>query len=151
VEIAMNDLDALRARLETLERQNRWMRRLAVVLILALATAALTAANQKVEPKSFIVQDDQGKERGRLSMGKDGPVFQYTDENGKMRGGLEMTRDGIALRFLDEQGRLHTGLSVEREGLAIVSSDRNGKLLVGTNGIQNNSGVLLVPEKEKTK
>jgi hypothetical protein len=146
---AEQDLFSLRARLDKLERENRWMRRLAVLVVIAFGVVALAAAQQKDEPKSYILTDAQGKERGRLGMGKEGPFLHFSDENGKARGGLEMGKGGISLRFTDDKGRLIAGLSLEPEGVAVVASDRNNKLLVGPNAVQNNTGVLLAPEPEK--
>ena len=70
-------IDALAERVERLERENRYLRRMgAVVLIGALVLlgggAYLADGPKTVEAKEFVLRDRDGKERLEMFVGPDG-------------------------------------------------------------------------------
>ena len=121
------------------KRRNHWL--LGVVLLVAVGlfvpvlfgiTAFRTRAEVKgtareVRARSFILEDEYGKVRARLSVLKDGPGLVLYDENGKVRAALSVLKDGPMLRMYDENGKVCAVLSVNKDGPGLVLLDENGK------------------------
>jgi len=114
-------------RLETLERElarakrgNRRMVLAGAGLLLGLfallvAGRSITgvaqgqekAADKKViRANEFVLLDEQGRERGRLAVLKDGPWLSLYDEKGIPRIMLTMTNDGPRLFLSGENGKV---------------------------------------------
>jgi hypothetical protein len=95
--------DAIIARIERLERQNRMMKSGIFVALFALASiglmgqtqhkatktpahpaapAAAPALPKNIEAESFVLKDPNGKTRAELSMGGTGPSFRLLDQSG---------------------------------------------------------------------
>lgn len=101
-------------RIETLEKElartrsrNRWLTA-ALLLVGVGAVAGLgraSVAEKEVRAKSFIVEDEKGRTRAKLSVRENAPVLSLFDENEKLRVGLTATKDGPALTLLDENGK----------------------------------------------
>jgi hypothetical protein len=139
-------LEALVARLENVEKQNRRLKHIGVAVLIVLG--ACLAMGGKDQPKDqtahsskFILRDGNGKDRAWLGMGKDGPALHFLDENGAERSGITMMKDGLAVSWLDPRGKLMSGLSVQRSGVAVVSVDENGQLFVGGNALKPDAGL----------
>jgi len=104
------DMKSLYERVERLERQNCWMRRMGAVAI--LSTVVLLVSGQAkvdtkktVEANEFVLKDTNGVVRAKLGMGlvfplKDGPGLVLYNE-----GGLE--RASVATS--EEQSQIHLG------------------------------------------
>jgi hypothetical protein len=89
------DVKSLYERVERLEKQNRWMKRMGVVAILP-AVALLISGQAKVDTKKtveateFVLKDTNGGVRAKLGMGavllmKNGPGLVLYDEHGQER------------------------------------------------------------------
>jgi len=135
------------ARLERVERQNRWMKLLgAVVLALAGAVLLMGQAFPKIEEaSSFLLRDREGNIRSTLITGADGSVIQdFYDKAGKARITLSVLPDGSPrLQFYDNAGTPRAGLVVLPDSSGLVFSDRNKKprvtlsmLADGVSGLQ---------------
>jgi len=95
------------------------------------ATAQTQGAN--VEPKviranQFILEDNNGKARAVLDVGKDGaPGFYLYDENATPRAMLGVTNYGAMLALCDKNGKTVASLAVSDDGSSLRLSDDNGK------------------------
>jgi hypothetical protein len=79
--------EELLARINRLEKQNRWTRSiglLAVVLLTGAFFMGAAAVQDEVRAKRFVLADENGKLRGEFFVTKDGPSLALFDENGKL-------------------------------------------------------------------
>jgi hypothetical protein len=149
------ELAAILARLERLERENRWLKRAAVVLVVLAGTGLLTAAQNTSKDKvmqgqRFSLRDASGNERAWLGMGKaGGPQLRFLDANGDERAAFEMANNAMTLQLLDAKGNLQTGVSLEPTGVAVVSYDDTGRPLVGPNALKSDAGALVPPRRPR--
>ena len=107
------------------------------------ATAQTQGAN--VEPKviranQFILEDNNGKARAVLDVGKDGaPGFYLYDENATPRAMLGVTNYGAMLALCDKNGKTVASLAVSNDGTSLRLADDNGKprvrVEVGKDGV----------------
>jgi hypothetical protein len=78
---ASHPFDQFAERLDKLERRNRRLTSVLVLLLVAgglvLLGAAQKAERQSSEMESFVLRDSAGKERARLAIGKEGPALQF--------------------------------------------------------------------------
>ena len=95
--------------------------------------AAAQAQGANDEPKviranQFILEDDNGKTRAVLDVGKDGvPGFYLYDENATPRAMLGVTNYGAMLALCDKNGKTVASLAVSDDGTSLRLSDDNGK------------------------
>jgi hypothetical protein len=141
-------------RIETLEkglasarRFNRWLLA-AVGLALGVwilagtfgptiaAAPAGGGAVKEVRAREFILEDENGNNRARLSMGNDGPTLALFDEKGKNRAKLSAFKDGPGLYLFDENGKPRAVLSAFKDGPGLNLADENSK-----------GGVMLIADK----
>jgi hypothetical protein len=97
----------LEQRLQRLERQNRWMKRLGAVMLAVLAVGVLVAQKKavpdEVAAKRFVLRDDQGRERAALGPLEHGCSLGMFDKDRKI--GLALgVWGGPFLVFRDERG-----------------------------------------------
>lgn len=141
------DLAAVEARLERLERQlgvetrrNRWllaaMASVAVgaVLTWTVMTTTPTAQAQgaNINPKviratQFVLEDENGKSRAALRVIDGGPTLVLGDEKGTVRAALALTRGGPGLSLYDETGKDRVALALTTGGPGLSLYDQNGK------------------------
>ncbi|HUX02850.1 MAG TPA: hypothetical protein VMY35_17955 [Phycisphaerae bacterium] len=134
-------LEKVERELARAKRRNRWQAAfigLAVVgLILAWTLTKIAPAVQSQEDAeatkpvqviratAFVLVDDEGRERGKLEMLKNGPELRLIDANGESRimlstykfkdaKGLQM--DGTGLCLADENGKARAWLRLEKFG-----------------------------------
>ncbi len=77
-------------RLERLERQNRWLKRIATVCVAVVAVVFLLGQGKDkprvVEAEAFVLRDSEGKQRAVLSMEKPNtPSLVLLDRDGTKR------------------------------------------------------------------
>jgi len=94
-------------RLQRLERQNRWMKRLAAVMLAVVAASVLVAQKKPtpdtLEAKRFILRDDDGRGRAALGLVERGcslGMFEKDEKTGLMLG----VWGGPFLAFRDAKG-----------------------------------------------
>ena len=83
---------------------------------------------KEIRANSFILEDENGKPRAELSVGKDGPWLSLRDENGKGRVNLSVDKDGPGLWLFDEKGKNRAGLSLLKDAPHLSLYGENGKL-----------------------
>ncbi len=124
----------LEQRLEKLERENRWMRRIGAVGV-AIAAAVFLIGQGKdkprvVEAEAFVLRDGEGKQRAVLSMEKPNtPSLVLLDQNGTKRVYLLAEQGGRASLGLGPgDGGIRTVLRVNSGGDAHLNFfDKDGK------------------------
>lgn len=127
------ELPDLLSRLERLERQNGWLKRVGVAALALVGLAVLVAARQpsgdeKREPeKQLVVRDDKGKERAWLGVDEDGPALRFSDDKGKQRLWLGVVKEVPALEFSDGDGKRRAALSVGPDALHLAIYEGSGK------------------------
>jgi len=67
---------------------------------------AVGRAEKVIRAKRFVLEDENGKTRASLIVGKDGPGLVLLDENGKPRAMLSVLKDGPGLALYDENGNV---------------------------------------------
>jgi len=128
-------------RMERMEEQIarvRWLNRCLVTCVLvALALWGLTqtlgpetawaqSGAKEIRANKFVLEDENGKVRGELSMGKDGPSLALFDENAKPRALLMVGKGMEALSLWDENGKHRGGMAVGEDGPAVTLTDKSG-------------------------
>ena len=93
---------------------------------LAPLEKALEAQRQEVRARSFVLVDEDGKTRGALKAGKEGPVLKLADETGKSRAMLGVDKNGPKLILRDESGKVRVWLVAGRDGPKLNLYDENG-------------------------
>jgi hypothetical protein len=137
--------ELLTQRVDRLERQNRWLRRL-LGCIFGAASAILLIAAQKeklqtVETDKFVLRDANGKARFQMEVGKEGPLLRFLDERGTDVATLGGVADAMVMRFFEPRNRLTSGLALQKNGVALVYYDRDGKAQTGRNAILLGTGI----------
>ena len=139
-------LENLERELTRAKRRNRWLVVGLAVVGVALAwtitksTSGTQTREAAKEPKNaqvirataFVLVDDEGRERGKLEMGENGPSLDLYDETGKTRAMLAAGKDlaGSALCLYDDKGKSYSVLLFEG---GLFLRDENGKLRAGLN------------------
>jgi hypothetical protein len=142
---ASHPLDQFAERLNKLERRNRRLTGLLVMMLVAGGLVVLGAAQkanrQSSEMESFVLRDSAGKERARLEIGKEGPVLQFLNDRGQALATVGTSKDALLLRLFDRNGHMQTGLAVEQDGVALVTHDSDGQLQRGRGALLVTNGV----------
>ncbi len=111
----------LEERVENLERELAHMKR--------------DRVEPEVRARSFVLVDDNGKDRAALAMTEDGPRLFLSDENGEPRVTLSVQKDGARLSLWDENGKNRVGLSVLKNGPGVsVTKDMPNLTLMDGKG-----------------
>ena len=106
---------SLEQRLERLERENRWMRRIGAVGVAVAAAVFLVGQGKDKEPpdlvvRSLTVKDKDGNSRIRLSAGIDGGArrteLTLADQMGMRRIELSAGDHTTSMRFMTPDGKL---------------------------------------------
>jgi len=142
---ASHPFDQFAERLDKLERRNRRLTGVLVLLLVArglvLLGAAQNAEGQSSEMESLVLRDSAGKERARLEIGEEGPTLQFLNDRGQALATVGTSNDALLLRLFDRNGHLQTGVAVEQDGVALVNYDSDGQLQRGRGALLVTNGV----------
>ncbi len=130
MESGRTEWTAVMNRLEQLEKQNRRFKQIgALALILAGSVLLMgqAPATRTVEANEFVLRDESGRVRGRLSMTDSGPALSLYDQNGHIRIMLDVLASGPGLSLLDANGKIRLVLTVEASGPGLALVDENGR------------------------
>jgi hypothetical protein len=120
----MSELVGQERRLECLERQARWAKRIVFVGFIAVTVVLLTAqspAKRVVQASEFQLVDDGGNVRAKLFFQQGEPALVLFDSKGRFRTGVEVSRNGSGLVVTDpEHGNAQSGLLQTEQGPAII-------------------------------
>ena len=140
---------SMERRLQRVERDNRRLRRAAVVLVLGIAAVVLMgqarAQRRTVEAEAFVVRDRGGQVRALLRAFDNGAVgLSFYDPGGAPRAWLRVLTDGTpGLVLSDQAGQTRTLLNVQGDGLAgLLLYDQNGNARAWLNVLADGTGGL---------
>jgi len=151
------DLAAVVARLEQVERDNRRLRRVGVMLVLIVASGLLMGQavppRRTVEAERFLVRNAQGKIRAELGIFEKGVTrLRLLDTDGNARAILAVTDEGLpALAFVD-RGQARLLVAADQDGTAgITLYDQAGKMWVALTTLSQRAGLLVFDQAEKRR
>lgn len=121
-----DDVHAVEHRLARIERSQRRLRGIALVLALLVAVLAVwqfIPGSSVVASRRFVLYDAASRERAELVTWADGTVvFRMNGEDQKARGLWRLYPDGVlSLRFTDQKGYGRIELRVEADGTPSLS------------------------------
>ncbi len=149
-------LDTLTRRLDRLEREARWWRRIGAVALIGAMAGALTGQArvpaQTVEAQRFVVKDADAQPRAVLGATAHGAVLELYDRDGARRSLLGLAGDGSVILSLSAKGE-QGGVQISATPYGSSNfqfSDRAGVTRVGTGVTADGSAVLLVNDTAGT-
>ena len=114
------DMQAVLERLDSLERQNRRLKRvgvLALAFVGALALMGQASRPKTLEAEQFVIRDHQGRVRAEMGMYEPeagprslSPEVKLFDERGRSRVALAAYPLGPSLDFYDDKGNIRVEL-----------------------------------------
>jgi len=119
-------------RLEKLERENRWMRRIGAVGLAIVAAIAVWPRSRDPKVNSLQVTDKNGTERMWFVTDVDGtPGLSVLDKNGEARMVFGTDADGpVRLSLLDKDGTERMWLVTDADGTpGLVLHDPKGDVI----------------------
>lgn len=146
-------------RLQKLERENRWMKRAALAALLVVSSALALGFDEKrgpkqLDPSQLMLRDEEGRERGRIIVSKDGIALVFTEE-GQVRSSLLLTKNGAALKYLGTSRDPVSGVSAQSNGVGLGYRRSREQNDVGVNALMDvlgnalaNDPLLTIPEKK---
>lgn len=145
-----NPFEALQARLDRLERQNCRLKRAGLAGLVVLgAGLALGFADQArpkpLEASQLILRDEEGNERGRLIVSKDGLALACTDE-GAVRSSLVLSKNSGALKYYGQGRAPVSGVSAQSNGVGLGYRTGRDKADVGVNALMDVLGNTLTAD-----
>lgn len=125
-------LDAVLRRLNRLERQNRALRYLFLLIFLIIAGVVLmgqSQTNETIQAQRFILTDADGTTRAMLSTNEQGGAnLVLVDAKGKQRVNLGMTLSETLLSMLDADAKVRTMLGTDNaHGTFLSINSANGR------------------------
>jgi hypothetical protein len=129
--------DALLYRVERLERQNRFQRRVASLLVILFGGLVLmgqTTPSRTLESNSFVLKDAAGRTRAALRLDSAGTVqLVLADQTERTHAQLSVANNGNAnLALNDSKGIVRVGLAVLPDGTPDLGfADSAGVVRVG--------------------
>lgn len=144
---------AIVGRLERMERENRWWRRLGLLGVAGAAAVMLmgqgASGRRDVEAQSFVLLDGTGRLQARLGMLAGGPALQLFDQDGQGRAALSIRPDSTPLLSLvDGTGRGGATLAVgANRDTALLLRDPEGKVRASL-GLDPHGAELVFPDRQ---
>lgn len=103
----VSEVDGLRKRIEKVERENRRMKLLGLVLLAALGVVlvtGLTVEQPVIGAEAFTLVDKDGGLRAVFAMVNSEPTLALFDSTGKVRAGLSVVDNAPRLILYGEDG-----------------------------------------------
>lgn len=131
-------------RLERLERQNAWFKRIGFLTLLFIGSTFLMAQSPSLLPEikaqKFSLYDSQGKNRGMFFTREGQAILILADQDGEPRLMMAVGRDGTpAFGLSDKADKVRVELSTSKGNprLAFYSKDAGERMLlnVGSDGL----------------
>ncbi len=141
------DLRSLVKRLEKVERQNRRLKQAGVMALIAVGVILLmgqaTPKNRTVEAQAFILRDAEGVVRAELKMTPGGSSLLLKSSKGSSAIDLGVI-DGMPTFFMFDRENAPPVVTL------MANRSLNNRAILELNGLQGNSGVLLVVEQGRS-
>jgi hypothetical protein len=132
----------LRERLDRIERQNRWLKVVALLMAAGLSLFALLGAAgnmqtpKSIEAEQFLLRGADGTVVAKLGQFEAGPGLALMDTTGEVRAGIIVTDAGPSISLFDADGQRRLELRNDAETARVSVYDRKGTLrsVFGMNG-----------------
>lgn len=117
-----SSMQALAERVERLEVENQWLKRLGSLVVVGVAALGIHGTNLgrpagQVEAERFVVKDSRGRVRASLSMQPDGePGLTILDDRGREQIALRATSDRTSTLEFKDRGRPRLAMSASSSG-----------------------------------
>lgn len=131
-------IEQLSKRVERLERQNRWLKSVGLMLMAGLLAVIIVATACKdevppqalelpsvIEAREFVLVDKRGNERGRFAVVNDMAALQLYDDREDMKIGLHVYNDGLPQIYVNSV--LGPGIVIDGMAPAIGFFGENGE------------------------
>lgn len=113
----MTDMQAITSRMDRLEKQNRWLKRVMCVIVAGLGVTLLMAQAapkaRVIEAERFVLKDGNGKTRGQWYVRDNGKtVFCQYSKRGKVRNAMIIEPDNSPRMYIydkNEKVRAYLG------------------------------------------
>jgi len=132
-------------RLARLERENRWMKRVATMAVALVAACVLTGQGKDKEPQDLVVRsltvvDKDGKRRAELFTNPAGsPFLTLKTRDGQIRAMISATAGGSAVGLYDPDGKTRAYLETTTYGSPSLTL-YDGKGSLGKRRVQLSGG-----------
>jgi hypothetical protein len=122
-------VEALWSRIEALERQNRRIRHIGVLLLILAGSVFLMGqakAARTIEATRFILKNVKGKKRAELGLRLDGPELAFYDDKERTLLSIGLLEDGPGLLLWNSEEKKVVSFSSTATGPMLNLSDENG-------------------------
>ncbi len=123
------DMQAVLERLERLERQNRWFKRMGGLALIAVSVLILMGQSASkghvVEAQRFIVRDAEGLVRAELGLSDGATVLKLYGQRGTTQARLDTGTGGGQLELRDDSGKAYSGLWAGSAGAMVYAHDQD--------------------------
>jgi hypothetical protein len=138
-----SDFESLAARVEKLERQNRWFKRAALALLLLPATLLVMGQarpTRTLEAQAFVLTDANGIKRADLTVPTDVPVLRFFNSAGGVTADLGPNGYSIfgagTATYTGDKGPVKISIARLALGPAgLFFSDEHGKTIIELGGL----------------
>jgi len=130
-------LDGLKTRIDRLERQNRSVKRLTIVLFFVIIAIVVTGiavprhVAKNVDAERFVLRESNGKMRASLAFAKKGvPALKFYDVNGNVAIVMGVVSDGGPMMAFNKDGKPRAWLKGGGQNPAFTLHDKMGDIRV---------------------
>ena len=120
----MKEIEVIKTRLETVERQNRKIKLFGIVAILVIGSFFImgqtTLRNRVIEAEKFVLVDSKGQTRAILKEENGSVSFFLSDAEQKRRIGLMITSETSGIHFSDSNKTIRASLILAKDGSPVL-------------------------------
>lgn len=148
----------LNQRLDTVEKQNLWFKKITGLLcllflsffLMGFKTAIQDGHFRNITAEGVTIVNSAGEKLVFIGTTNDGAGMDVFNKSGKRVVSLGITKDESGSGFLvaDNSGMPRIGLGMEKETPSIAIADANGKKIIGIGGGQTGYGVAVMDKNE---
>jgi hypothetical protein len=113
----------------------------------------MTSSSKEVRASAFILEDEEGRERGGLSIEDGEPKLRLRDDAGRTRVLADISKGNPRLLITDEAGASRIGIDCYADGPSLFVSDSNGDVRIGLDYTDRDgmASISLSQGKQKTR
>jgi len=148
-------VEELWVKVESLERQNRMIKRIGLFLLVIAGSVFLmgqvTRANRTVEGTRFILNNAKGKKRAELGVRLDGPELAFYDDKEQTLLSIGILEEGPGLLISSSEGKKVASLGSTFTGPMLSISDERGANRLNLSVVEDSPAVGLLGEAGDAK
>lgn len=138
--------DGIFCQIESLRRQNRWIKTILLGLLcvpLCFLIMGQASPERIIEGSKFVLKDENGKMRARLFMNEGGASLAFYDAAGKGQAALAVGPDGPLLYFYSTKGVEILKLTTIDDSPVLALADSSGTVRVQAGVTKSAAHVLI--------